>query len=68
MRLQNTSSAQDREIEKASQTFDDLMSIMLDLDNKITEWRNAALLWDCSSPDELKDAINHLKKQQQEND
>jgi len=64
MRLQNTSQTQDREIEQAIRSFDDLMSIMEDLDNEITEWRNAALLWDCSSPDELKDSINHIKKQQ----
>lgn len=61
MRLQNTSQTQDREIEQAARSLDDLMSILEDLDNEITEWRDAAILWDCGSPDDLKDAINHLK-------
>jgi hypothetical protein len=64
MRLTNTTQTQDRQIDNAIQAFDNLMSIMEDLDNEITEWHDAALLCDCSSPDELKDAINQLKKQQ----
>ena len=64
MRLTHTTQTQDRQIDNASQAFDNLFSIMEDLDNEITEWRNAALLLDFSSPDDLKDAINQLKKQQ----
>jgi S-methylmethionine-dependent homocysteine/selenocysteine methylase len=64
MRLTHTTQTQDREIDNASQAFDNLFSIMEDLDNEITEWSVAALLLDCSTPDELKDAINQLKKQQ----
>jgi S-methylmethionine-dependent homocysteine/selenocysteine methylase len=64
MRLIHTTQTQDRQIDNASQAFDNLFSIMEDLDNEITEWRVAALLLDCISPDELQDAINQLKKQQ----
>jgi S-methylmethionine-dependent homocysteine/selenocysteine methylase len=64
MRLTHTTQTQDRQIDNASQAFDNLFSIMEDLDNEITEWRDAALLLDCISPDDLKDAINQLKKQQ----
>jgi len=64
MRLTHTTQTQDIQIDNASQAFDNLFSIMEDLDNEITEWRVAALLLDCSTPDELKDAINQLKKQQ----
>jgi S-methylmethionine-dependent homocysteine/selenocysteine methylase len=63
MRLTHTTQTQDRQIDNASQAFDNLFSIMEDLDNEITEWRVAALLLDCISPDELKDAINQLKKE-----
>ncbi len=64
MRLTNTTQTQDRQIDNAIQAFDNLISIMEDLDNEITEWHDAALLWDCDSPDALKDAINESKKQQ----
>jgi hypothetical protein len=64
MRLTHTTQTQDRQIDNASQAFDNLFSIMEDLDNEITGWRDAALLLDCISPGELKDAINQLKKQQ----
>jgi len=57
MNLQNTFSQEDRAIEAAKSTTDDLLDIIKRLDGLIEEWKEAS---NCDSPEELTDKMNLL--------
>ncbi len=53
--------AEDRLLSEIESKVNDVVLIAERLDQEITEWKQAAALWDVYSPDELADAIKQLK-------
>lgn len=60
MRLQNTTMQEDRLLTSIESSVNDLVLLVERLDREITEWRVAADLLSCNTPDELADKINQL--------
>jgi hypothetical protein len=63
-RFINTTSSQDDEINQARSKdhIENLMSIIEDLDNQLTEWKNAAERGSgCDTPEGLRNFINSIE-------
>jgi hypothetical protein len=63
MQLQNTTGNQDRAITSAqgASDIDNLIEIIQDLDQQITDWIQAAQSADCSTPEQLEEFLSRIE-------